>query len=321
MQLESLTAHSIRVTWKVDTYVTLLLCRIPQRSSQSVTSPLISPPSPSSQTGSFAATPSATGSTTPRTNSLDGGSAWAWVPPGRWRASFWATSSPPPNTACWSRQRQTQGSDPLPRRRSAPPWTRVSVHTWQKDPVPFMSSKAVFVFLHVVSPHIVHCCSRVGPQNHTSPPGNNADCSACDCCHRVGGQRHDHQDDLGSGCAPSSSGFAEVKSVVFIKSLFRLLRRSVLPEAPVVTLTGVKDNTFSLVWAPGLEGDSPITRFILEYKAVNGKTFFISASSYETFISNLFTLLHSLLGFHKDSCGVWPWSKRCHHFRDEALHL
>lgn len=48
----------------------------------------------------------------------------------------------------------------------------------------------------------------------------------------------------------------------------------------------VKDNTFSLVWTPRLEGDSPITGFILEYKALNGKTF-ISASTCESFILKL----------------------------------
>lgn len=47
------------------------------------------------------------------------------------------------------------------------------------------------------------------------------------------------------------------------------VHRSVLPEPPAVKVTEVKDNTFSLVWTPGLEGDSPITGFILEYKAVN----------------------------------------------------
>lgn len=98
-----------------------------------------------------------------------------------------------------------------------------------------------------------------------------------------------------------------ILSLFFIELLFRLLHRSVLPEPPVVKLMEVKDNTFSLVWTPGLEGDSPITGFILEYKAVNGKTF-ISASTSETFILNRFSFLfpHSLLGFYKDSCRVWP---------------
>lgn len=71
--------------------------------------------------------------------------------------------------------------------------------------------------------------------------------------------------------------------IFFIESSFHLLHGSVLPEPPVVKLTEVKDNTFSLVWTPGLEGGSPITGFILEYKAVNGRTF-ISASTCETFI-------------------------------------
>lgn len=47
------------------------------------------------------------------------------------------------------------------------------------------------------------------------------------------------------------------------------------PGPPVVELKEVNGNTFSLVWTPGPEGDSPITGFILEYKAVNGKSSFL----------------------------------------------
>lgn len=43
------------------------------------------------------------------------------------------------------------------------------------------------------------------------------------------------------------------------------------PDPPVVELKEVKDNTISLLWTPGFEGDSPITGYYLEYKAVNGK--------------------------------------------------
>lgn len=155
------------------------------------------------------------------------------------------------------------------------------------------------------SSHNLHSSSHMDPRNHTfPPPGNNVRCSSCDCCHGVGGQRPDHQGDFGSGCTHSSSGFLQIKSgISFIKSSFRLLHHSVLPEPPVVTLTEVKDNTFSLVWTLGLEGDSPITGFILEYKAVNGKTFI---SALEPFHCEPFLFPHSLLGFHKDSCGVWP---------------
>lgn len=44
---------------------------------------------------------------------------------------------------------------------------------------------------------------------------------------------------------------------------------SVPPDPPVVELKEVKDNTISLLWTPGFEGDSPITGYYLEYKAVN----------------------------------------------------
>ncbi|XP_029297464.1 protein sidekick-2-like [Cottoperca gobio] len=44
---------------------------------------------------------------------------------------------------------------------------------------------------------------------------------------------------------------------------------SVPPDPPLVELKEVKDNTISLLWTPGFEGDSPITGYYLESKAVN----------------------------------------------------
>ncbi|KAM4733048.1 uncharacterized protein FYW61_008627 [Anableps anableps] len=44
---------------------------------------------------------------------------------------------------------------------------------------------------------------------------------------------------------------------------------AVLPHPPVIVLKEVIDNTISLFWTPGFEGDSPITGFYLEYKAAN----------------------------------------------------
>ncbi|KAF0039427.1 hypothetical protein F2P81_007662 [Scophthalmus maximus] len=41
------------------------------------------------------------------------------------------------------------------------------------------------------------------------------------------------------------------------------------PDPPVVGLKEVIDNSISLFWTPGFEGDSPITGYYLEYKAVN----------------------------------------------------
>ncbi|XP_068444197.1 cell adhesion molecule DSCAM-like [Clinocottus analis] len=45
--------------------------------------------------------------------------------------------------------------------------------------------------------------------------------------------------------------------------------KSVFPDPPVIELKEVKDNTISLSWTPGFEGDSPITGYYLESKAVN----------------------------------------------------
>ncbi|XP_023183903.1 protein sidekick-2-like isoform X2 [Xiphophorus maculatus] len=44
---------------------------------------------------------------------------------------------------------------------------------------------------------------------------------------------------------------------------------TVPPDPPVIVLKEVIDNTISLSWTPGFEGDSPITAFYLEYKAAN----------------------------------------------------
>ncbi|MEQ2197277.1 hypothetical protein XENOCAPTIV_027053 [Xenoophorus captivus] len=41
------------------------------------------------------------------------------------------------------------------------------------------------------------------------------------------------------------------------------------PDPPVVVLKEVINNTISLFWTPGFEGNSPITGFYLEYKAAN----------------------------------------------------
>ncbi|XP_030595447.1 Down syndrome cell adhesion molecule homolog [Archocentrus centrarchus] len=44
---------------------------------------------------------------------------------------------------------------------------------------------------------------------------------------------------------------------------------SVPPDPPVIELKNVDGNTFSLFWTTRSEGDSPITGYILEYKAAN----------------------------------------------------
>lgn len=47
------------------------------------------------------------------------------------------------------------------------------------------------------------------------------------------------------------------------------IRTAVPPDPPVVELKEAKGSAISLSWTPGFEGDSPITGFYLEYKAVN----------------------------------------------------
>lgn len=78
-----------------------------------------------------------------------------------------------------------------------------------KDQVHFTSYKGVVFFsLWVLSSHNFRSCSQVDTRNRTfRPPGNNGNRSTCDCCHSVGRQQPDHQDDLGSGGTRLSSGF------------------------------------------------------------------------------------------------------------------
>ncbi|XP_010795824.1 uncharacterized protein [Notothenia coriiceps] len=44
---------------------------------------------------------------------------------------------------------------------------------------------------------------------------------------------------------------------------------SVPPDPPVVELKEVRDNTFSILWTPGFEGETPITGYYLESKSAN----------------------------------------------------
>ncbi|XP_028272051.1 Down syndrome cell adhesion molecule homolog [Parambassis ranga] len=44
---------------------------------------------------------------------------------------------------------------------------------------------------------------------------------------------------------------------------------SVAPDPPSIELKAVKDNTLSISWTAGFEGDSPITGYCLEYKAAS----------------------------------------------------
>ncbi|XP_011478571.1 Down syndrome cell adhesion molecule homolog isoform X2 [Oryzias latipes] len=66
---------------------------------------------------------------------------------------------------------------------------------------------------------------------------------------------------------PSSTAEAFSSSSFWDQTTLTIM--SVHPDPPVVEVKEVKDNTFSLSWTPGLEGDRPITGYCLEYKAAN----------------------------------------------------
>ncbi|KAM9377175.1 protein sidekick-like [Pholidichthys leucotaenia] len=66
-----------------------------------------------------------------------------------------------------------------------------------------------------------------------------------------------------------STSTAAALSAATIREQTSTIIVSVPPDPPVVELKEVIDNTVSLLWTPGFEGDSPITGYVLEYKAAN----------------------------------------------------
>ncbi|XP_026186823.1 Down syndrome cell adhesion molecule homolog [Mastacembelus armatus] len=85
---------------------------------------------------------------------------------------------------------------------------------------------------------------------------------------------------------------------------------SVPPDPPVVKLKEVIDNTISLCWAPGFEGDSPITGYYLEYKAMNASWDYIktvvdfSSNETEATIIEINPSTYNIRMFAKNSLGT-----------------
>ncbi|KAM8910895.1 cell adhesion molecule DSCAML1-like isoform 2-T2 [Spinachia spinachia] len=85
---------------------------------------------------------------------------------------------------------------------------------------------------------------------------------------------------------------------------------SELPDPPVIHLTEVKDNTISISWIPGFEGDSAITGYYLECKAVNASwdntkmVIDFSPNQTEATIIEIYPSTYSLRMFTKNSLGT-----------------
>uniref|UniRef100_UPI0037E86A05 cell adhesion molecule DSCAM-like isoform X3 n=1 Tax=Semicossyphus pulcher TaxID=241346 RepID=UPI0037E86A05 len=82
------------------------------------------------------------------------------------------------------------------------------------------------------------------------------------------------------------------------------------PDPPVVEIKEVKGSTISLLWTPGFEGDSPITGFYLEYKAVNASWDYMktvvdfSPDQTEATIIEINLSTYNIRMFAKNSLGV-----------------
>ncbi|XP_042348711.1 Down syndrome cell adhesion molecule-like protein 1 homolog [Plectropomus leopardus] len=107
---------------------------------------------------------------------------------------------------------------------------------------------------------------------------------------------------------------------------------SVPPDPPVIELKEVKDNTISLVWMPGFEGDSPITGYYLECKAVNASWDYIktvvdfSPNQTEATIIEINPSTYNIRMFAKNSLGTSKPSniltittEEAGHHRDDPL--
>nr|XP_040030558.1 protein sidekick-1-like [Gasterosteus aculeatus aculeatus] len=107
---------------------------------------------------------------------------------------------------------------------------------------------------------------------------------------------------------------------------------SVLPDPPVIYLTEVKDNTISLFWIPGFGGDTDITGYYLECKAVNASwdntkmVVEFSANQTEATVIEMYPSTYNIRMFAQNSLGTSKASniltittREAGHGRDDLL--
>ncbi|XP_054453528.1 cell adhesion molecule DSCAML1-like isoform X2 [Anoplopoma fimbria] len=112
----------------------------------------------------------------------------------------------------------------------------------------------------------------------------------------------------------NTSSFTSVRTASTIETVTAATvwgeRTTMPPDPPVIELKQVKDNTISLFWTPGFEGDSPITGYYLEWKAVNASwdytktVVFFSPNQTETTIIEINPSTYNIRMFAKNSLGT-----------------
>ncbi|XP_016525129.1 Down syndrome cell adhesion molecule-like isoform X4 [Poecilia formosa] len=108
----------------------------------------------------------------------------------------------------------------------------------------------------------------------------------------------------------ASAGTVSTSTVWDEISLKSTTLPAVPPDPPVILLNEVIDNTISLSWTPGCEGDSPITAFYLEYKAANASWDYskaiidFSSNETEATIIEINPSTYSIRMFAKNSLGT-----------------
>ncbi|KAM6999911.1 cell adhesion molecule DSCAM-like [Tautogolabrus adspersus] len=102
-------------------------------------------------------------------------------------------------------------------------------------------------------------CSTLDEVHKTSTPSTKSSTSSA--ATRI-------QDDT-SSTAPHTTSAEEAVTAATVWEEGTTSTTLVSPDPPLVELKEVKGSTISLLWTPGFEGDSPITGYYLEYKAVN----------------------------------------------------
>ncbi|KAG7244944.1 hypothetical protein INR49_024341 [Caranx melampygus] len=118
------------------------------------------------------------------------------------------------------------------------------------------------------------------------------------------------QDTTRSTSAPMASQTTEPHTSATVWTRSTTGFTSVPPDPPVVELKEVINNTISIVWTAGFEGDSPITGFYLEYKAFNASWDYtktvvgFSSNQTEATIIEINPATYNIRMFAKNSLGT-----------------
>ncbi|XP_020502169.2 cell adhesion molecule Dscam1 isoform X1 [Labrus bergylta] len=116
--------------------------------------------------------------------------------------------------------------------------------------------------------------------------------------------------DITSSTAPHTTSAEEAVTMATVWDEGTTSTTPVPPDPPVVDIKEVKGSTIALLWTPGFEGDSPITGYYLEYKAVNASWDYIktvvdfSPGQTEATIIEINPSTYNIRMFAKNSVGT-----------------